>query len=133
MGKLRKLFEAGNRLSAFDAEARLFVDARNAREYLKILHAEKFIYIHSWLRPGNHGKWTPIYPLKRDEDDRDVKSPAALKEAEISRRFRPKPEKWEHEIKQARIRRAGRKYVEQVVQLDPLMAALNRDATIAGS
>ena len=117
MGRLRKLFEAGERLSSFDAEARLFIDARNAREYLKILHAEKFIYIHSWVRPGNRGKWTPVYALKRDKDDRDVKSPAAVKEAEIRRR----------------VRRAGRKYAAQGVQLDPLMAALNRDATIAGS
>ena len=114
MAKLRAMFEAGDRLTAHDVEARLFIDVRNAREYLMILHRdERSIRICDYRRDTPHGRATPIYESGSDPD--------------APRPNRPDPEKRRHAMRKARERD---RLARDGVRLDPLMAAVNRDASM---
>lgn len=129
MTKLRAMFEAGERLSAHDIEARLFIDIRNAREYLKILHGEEgVIRVCDHRRDTPHGPATPIYVKKLSPDENDEKSPARMTPAELRRRVRSDPERWEAELRKARIARARKRFLKDGVKVDALTAALVPEA-----
>ncbi len=127
MGRLRALFESGLELTAHDVEARLFIDVRNGREYLKILWDQDVVFIARWRRDTPHGRWTPVYRLKAP-GDRDAPKPAKITAAQSRRKIRANPQRWEDELKAARVRYHRAK--ADPIQLDPLMAAVNRDATM---
>lgn len=68
MARVRREFESGSKLTFHDLEARCFIDARNAREYLKILYSDKEIRVASWRRDSPQGPWVPEYLWGPGED-----------------------------------------------------------------
>lgn len=135
MAKLRELFNQGLPLTANDVESRLFIDSKNGREYLKILKAEGAIFIANWRRDSMHGPWTPVFRVRLSDSDRDAVKPPRMTAAESRRRLRAQDGNWQHELKLARTRRAGRKFAAvglAAIKMDPLMSALHRDDNIAG-
>lgn len=126
MGRIRALFEQGLRLTQHDIEARVFVSVRNAREYLKILHAAGEIYIAEHRRDSPHGPATPVFALRIDEDQKDVPRPRRLTNNEVRARIRKSEEFREKEARAQRIKRAAARYAREggVKVKDPLMAAL---------
>lgn len=131
MFKLRKMFDEENlELAPRDVAAKLHVAPRNAIEYLKILKDEGFIYIKDHRRDGSRGKWIKVFARRRSEDDVDATPPRRQTDAEIRRKIRAVPERWQAELQWQRKRAKAKKFMADGVSLDPLMAALHRDATI---
>ena len=130
MGRIRKLFDEGLRITQHDIEARVFVSIRNAREYLKVLQAEGYIYVCDHRRDSPHGPPTPVF-ARRDAEQKDVPRPRPLTNKEARKRVRQSEEVREKEARAHRIRRAAARFArEGVVVKDPLMAAFNRDAIL---
>lgn len=68
MQKLKAKFHSGAQLTFHDVEARCFIDARNAREYLKLLHTSEEIRVISWRRDSPQGPWVAVYVWGPGED-----------------------------------------------------------------
>jgi predicted ArsR family transcriptional regulator len=131
MARLRALFDEGLLLSQHDVSARLYVDPRNAREYLKILHGDEVIRIGEWRRDSPHGKPTPVF-VKRQPGEMDAPKPTAQTVAQAKAKSRKSTAQCEAEARVKRIARAAARFRREggVRVADPLMAAFNRDAML---
>lgn len=94
MRRLRAAFEAGQELSAHDAEEIAHLHIRRVREYLKYLHAHGEIHIDRWDRRHKQGPWHPVYA---GGPGKDALRPTGKTNAEMMRNYRqrhrvPKPE-----------------------------------------
>lgn len=102
----RELQKSPTPLTAFDLELLVFVDIRNVREYLKILHTGKEIHISGWRREISHGPWIPAYSWGQNED---APKPARRTATESSRKHRTKEGVKEREAARKKARRALKK------------------------
>jgi hypothetical protein len=120
-GRIRELFEAGERLSAHDVEARVFIDVRNAREYLKLLRQDGVIRIVAWRRDSPHGLPTPVFGLA--DGKRDTPRPKPMTGVEKSRKRRKDPDVRDGEARKKRCARDIERLSKNPPK-DPILAAL---------
>jgi hypothetical protein len=126
MAKLRKmLLEDGRRLSHIDAAALIHVSERNAKEYLRLLRSE--LHIAEWVRRGTRGQWVAVYAALPGDD---VPAPVRIKCAARKMKARQDPDVREKHNRSKRIVRAAERFFAGRLPVDPIMAALNRDAIL---
>ena len=84
-----------------------FVSFRNANEYLKLMHEDREVYIHSWIRSGSGGgSWTKVWAYG---DGQDARKPRPTTPAERSRKRRQDPEVAIAELLKKRAKRFNEK------------------------
>lgn len=103
MERIKALFREGLHLTALDIEARVFIDRKNARHYLRILKDEDAIHIARWRRDAVQGPPAPVYVWG---PGKDAEKPSPLTPAERQARNRACPEFKARDAARKRARRA---------------------------
>lgn len=107
---LKKLQELGPMTKYQIAEA-CFVSFRNVNEYLKLMHEDLEVYIHSWARSGTGGgSWTKVWGYG---DGKDARRPRASTPAERSRKRRQDPEVAINEL----MKKRSKRHIERMKRL----------------
>ena len=99
---LKALRESSRPLSGYDLELRCFLDVRNVRMYLKLMHSQRKVHIRDWRRDAPRGPWVPLYCYGKGTDK--VK-PDRRTNAEVQRQRRQQEEVKEKEAAYKRSKR----------------------------
>lgn len=88
-----------------------FVTFRNINEYLKLMHKDMEVYIHSWIRSGSGGgSWTKVWAYG---DGQDARKPRPTTPAERSRKRRKDPEVQIQEL----MKKRSKRHIERMKRL----------------
>ena len=88
-----------------------FVAPRNVNAYLKLMHEDLEVYIHSWIRVGERGgSWTKVWGYG---DGKDAKRPRASTPTERARKRRQDPEVQIDEL----MKKRSKRHVERMKRL----------------
>lgn len=97
-----ELSQAERPLTAYDLELRCYLDVRNVREYLKLMHQARAIHIASWRRDAPRGPWVPVYCYG---EGKDAVKPDRRTLAELAKQHRQKEGVKEREAARKRSQR----------------------------
>lgn len=116
MARIKTMFESGLKLSTYDIVERAFMNERNAREYLRILHNEGAIHITAW-RKSPKGPPIPVFSKGKFKD---VARPKPMTHSEREKKRAKNPEYKMAQNARCRARRARNRTTPRV---DPILSA----------
>ena len=118
---LKAIRESSRPLSGYDLELRCFLDVRNVRVYLKLMHSQRKVHIRDWRRDAPRGPWVPLYCY--GANDNEPSKPHVLTLAERRKRWRQNEGVKEKEAARKRSKRRM-KSVESVSSVVSFMLGI---------